>query len=167
MNSRATRGEEVEKREGSQKKMQKKDREIIIALFAGVHCAATLVAKEGKKKKTSQGENGQRNGRNRREARVEKEQRWRSLNRTTRVKGRTSGTNIERKPSLIKDKGISATSRLLVTTTSASHSLQRPLSEKPSFHPPSSSSRLRPLRAIPCPLTHNYYPLVDPSAIRQ
>jgi hypothetical protein len=52
-----------------------------------------------------------------------------------RVKGRTSAANAERKPSLIKDKGISAASRLAVTTTSASHSLQRPLSEKPSLHP--------------------------------
>jgi len=53
------------------------------------------------------------------------------------VKGRTRETraNVERKPSLIKDKGISATSRLVVTTTSASHSLQHPLNEKPSFHP--------------------------------
>lgn len=52
------------------------------------------------------------------------------------MKGGTSGANVERKPSLIKDKGISATSRLVVTTTSASHSLQRPLSEKPSSSPP-------------------------------
>lgn len=43
------------------------------------------------------------------------------LNRATRVKGRAT-QNAERKPSLIKDKGISATSRLVVTTTSASHS---------------------------------------------
>lgn len=52
------------------------------------------------------------------------------------MKGGTSGANVERKPSLIKDKGISATSRLVVTTTSASHSLQHPLSEKPSSCPP-------------------------------
>lgn len=48
-----------------------------------------------------------------------------------RERGERARARGERKPSLIKDKGISATSRLLVTTTSASHSLslQRPLSE--------------------------------------
>lgn len=69
------------------------------------------------------------------------------------MKGRTSGANVERKPSLIKDKGISATSRLVVTTTSASHSLQHPLSEKPSFLP-CSPLRSRPPLSLARSMTH-------------
>lgn len=61
---------------------------------------------------------------------------------------RERGANAERKSSLIKDKGISGTSRLVVTTTSASHSLQRPLSEKPSS---SSSSPLSFTPRVPSP----------------
>lgn len=85
------------------KRWKKKGREIIIALFAGVRCGGVGATRDGQnaQKRTSR--------------------RW-PLNRATRVKGRTSGANVERKPSLIKDKGISATSRLVVTTTFASHS---------------------------------------------
>lgn len=73
------------------------------------------------------------------------------------MKGGTSGANVERKPSLIKDKGISATSRLVVTTTSASHSLQRPLSEKPSSSPP-----LAPLVCAPRSYTRHDPPRTQP-----